>query len=204
VLEIENQLNYTYSGLPSAPPPAPALLGEEVGPTPDEQPAEKVGATDEPVLLAGAQSAETSFQVSAPTGPVAQMLSDEAREPRTYLNVEVEGEKNPGLVYGVYVNLPPGEPAEQESPHYVGALPFFGIETTVPEEAEEEAPHRLRYVFDITPTVAELTAKGHWNPDELHVTFAPVVGPDTRPGLLGEAEAEPSPVHVTHVSLFVE
>ena len=69
----------------------------------------------------------------------------------------------------------------------------------MPDEAEEEAPHRLRYVFDITPMVAELTARGRWDPDRLHVTFAPIgVGPDT------ELDAPRPPVRVSHVSLFVE
>jgi tyrosinase len=201
VLEIENQLHYTYSGLPSAAPPPPAVPPEreEVRLTSDELPAEMVGASDAPVVLEEAKPAETSFELSAPSGPVARRLDAEAREPASYLNVEVEGEENPGLLYGVYVNLPPGEPAEPESPHYVGALPFFGIETTVPDEAQEEAPHRLRYVFDITPMVAELTAQGRWDPDRLHVTFAPIgAGPDTR------LEAAPPPVRVSHVSLFVE
>ena len=200
VLEIENQLHYTYSGLPPAPPSPPAgpAEREEVRLT-SEPPAEMVGATDEPVVLEGAKPADTSFQLSSPSGPVAGILAAEAREPRTYLNVEVEGEENPGLLYGVYVNLPPGDPAETESPHYVGVLPFFGIESTVPDEAEVEAPHRLRYVFDITPTVAELTAHGRWDPARLHVTFAPIaVQPETR------LEAAPPPVRVSHVSLFVE
>jgi tyrosinase len=200
VLEIENQLNYTYSGLPPAAPPLPAPAErEEVRLTSDELPAEMVGATEAPVVLAEAKPAETSFELSAPSGPVASRLAADVREPASYLNVEVEGEQNPGLLYGVYVNLPPGEPAEPESPHYVGALPFFGIETTVPDDAEEEAPHRLRYVFDITPTVAKLSAEGRWDPARLHVTFAPIgAGPDE------QLETPRPPVRVSQVSLFVE
>jgi tyrosinase len=198
VLQIENQLHYTYSGLPPAPPPPAPAVREEVRLTSDELPAEMVGASDAPVVLEEAKRAETSFELSAPRGPVARSLDAEARALASYLDVEVEGEENPGLLYGVYVNLPPEEPAEPESPHYVGALPFFGIETTVPDEAEEEAPHRLRYVFDITATVAELTARGRWDPGRLRVTFAPIGGPDAR------LDAAPPPVRVSHVSLFVE
>jgi tyrosinase len=201
VLEIENQLHYTYRGLPPAPAPPPPVPAEreEVRLTSDELPAEMVGATGEPVVLEGAKPAQTGFELSAPAGPVAGILAAEAREPVSYLNVEVEGEENPGLLYGVYVNLPPGEPAEPESSHYVGALSFFGIETTVPDQAAEEAPHRLRYVFDISATVAELTAQGRWDPGHLHVTFAPIgVGPDT------QLEAARPTVRVSHVSLFVE
>ena len=198
VLDIEGKLGYTYSGLPPAPA-APPVEREEMLLTADEPPAEMVGATDEPVVLAGAEPAQTSFAVTPPSGPVGARLEAEAREPATYLNVEVEGEENPGILYGVYVNLPPEEPADPESPHYVGALPFFGIESTTAKDDEEEAPHRLRYVFDITPAVARLTALGRWNPEQLDVTFHPIgVGPDT------QLEREPPPVRVVHVSLFVE
>jgi tyrosinase len=198
VLEIENQLGYTYSGLPAAPAPAEPLEREEVRLAADEMPAELVGATEEPVLLAGAKPAHTSFPVNPPSGPKASLLA-EGVQPSTYLNVEVEGEENPGLLYGVYVNLPEGEPTTEESPHFVGALPFFGIESTKPDDTKEEAPHRLRYVFDITDTVADLSAKDQWDPDRLHVTFAPIgVKPET------PLEAEPPPVRVGRVSLFVE
>jgi tyrosinase len=202
VLDIESQLGYTYSGLPPAPvpqaPPAPPER-EELRLTSDELPAEMVGATEKPIVLAGAALAETSFQLTVPSGPVAERLVAEAREPATYLNVEVEGEENPGLVYGVYVNLPAGDRAEPESPHFVGTMPFFGIETTVSNDAEEEAPHRLRYVYDITDVRADLTSRNRWDPERLQVSFAPV---DVEPGT--QLEYEPPPVSVTHVSLFVE
>jgi tyrosinase len=199
VLEIEAQLSYTYSGLPAAAPPAPPER-EEVRLMPDDVPAEMVGAIDEPIVLEGAAAASTSFPVSAPSGPRREEIVTAGRPAAIYLNVEdIEGEANPGLLYGVYVNLPDGEPPDPESPHFVGVLSFFGIESTVPDVTDEEAPHRLRYVFDITDTVAELTARGRWNPDHLQVTFAPIgIGPDT------QLEHAPPPVRIGRVSLFVE
>ncbi len=202
VLDIETQLLYTYSGLPPAPigpPVAPSEL-EEVGVMADDLPAEMVGAIDEPVLLEDAAAASTRLALGPPSGPRRAAIVAEGGPSAVYLNVEdIEGEANPGLLYGVYVNLPPGEPADPEGPHYVGALSFFGIESAAVDREGEEAPHRLRHVFDITDTVAELTARERWNPDELHVTFAPIgVGPETRP------EQTPPPVRIGRVSLFVE
>jgi tyrosinase len=200
VLEIETQLFYTYSGLPGVPAAPPAALErEELRLMGDDLPAEMVGAIDEPVVLEGAAAASTSFPVSPPSGPARESIAA-GRVPAMYLNIEdVEGEANPGLLYGVYLNLPAGESADPESPHFVGVLPFFGIESTTPDDNDEEAPHRLRYVFDITDTVADLTARGDWNPAQLQVTFAPVgVGPETR------LEHTPPPVQIGRVSLFVE
>jgi tyrosinase len=200
VLDIEGQLGYTYSGLPApAHPPAPAEL-EEVAPVSDELPAEMVGANEEPVVLADAQAASSRVALSAPR----RAADIGGEQPSTvYLNVEdVEGEDNPGLLYGVYLNLPPGETPDPDDSHFVGLLSFFGIESAPPGEGSEkddEAPHRLRYVFDVTDTVADLTARDHWNPDELHVTFAPV-GVDAE----RQPEQPPPPVRIGRVSLFVE
>jgi tyrosinase len=166
----------------------------------DEVPAEMIGANDEPVVLADAAPASSRVALSRPR----RVAAAEGEQPSAvYLNVEdVEGEDNPGLLYGVYLNLPPGENPDPTNPHYVGVLSFFGIESAPPGEGNEEddeAPHRLRYVFDVTDTVAELTARDHWNPDELHVTFAPV-GVDSE----RQPEQAPPPVRIGRVSLFVE
>ena len=83
-----------------------------------------------------------------------------AAPPSVYLNVEnIEGEANPGLLYGVYVNLPEDEPPDPDSPHFAGTMSFFGIESsTEDDEDREEAPHGLRHVFDITSLVAAADA----------------------------------------------
>jgi tyrosinase len=197
VLEIETQLLYTYSGLLDVPSPEET---EEVFVTGDEVPAEMVGAIDEPVILAGGAPAETTVPINPPTGPALESIAAEGGPAAIYLNIDnIEGETSPGLLYGAYVNLPADEAPDPESPHFVGLLPFFGIESTAPDDVEEEAPHPLHYVFDISDTVARLTELGRWNAEELQVTFAPVgVTSDT------ELEAAPAPVRIGRVSLFVE
>jgi len=195
-LDIEHQLGYTYSGLPAAPPPGPEAVQEDMAPEPG--PPEIVGATEGPIRLAGA-TASTAFAVSAPTGPSVAGV-EAVESPRTYLNIErIRGSANPGLVYGVYVNLPEHEKPHPESPHYAGALPFFGIESTVADDADEEAAHDLHYQLDITSTVAALTDRQSWDPAHLRVTFSPIGIED------GDEEGHDiPPVEIGRVSLAVE
>jgi tyrosinase len=199
VLEIEAQLGYTYSGLPAPVPAPPPGEREELFVMPDDLPAEMIGGSEEPVVLEGAADAETTLSVSAPSGPGLESI-DAGGPSAVYLNIDdIEGEANPGLLYGVYLNLPDDEAPDPDSPHYVGVLPFFGIESTLPDAADDRPPHRLGYVYDITDTVAELTSRGRWNPNELRVRFSPIgAGPDSR------LEAAPPPVRIGRVSLFIE
>jgi len=204
VLDIEAQLRYTYSDLPAAEAPAPepgsprslAKMADEGNP---EHPPELVGASEGPLTLAGRTTA-ASVPVSPPSGPASRALSEQEGPAATYLNIEnIRGEAVPGVLYGVYLNLPEGEPAEPDSPSYVGAISLFGIEATQPDDEKEEAPHGLHYTFDISGKLAGLREQGRWNPERFEVTFSPV-------GVDAEAEGEldvPS-VEVGRVSVFVE
>jgi tyrosinase len=198
-LDIEQQLGYTYSGLPAEPPPGPEGIAEDMAPEPG--PPKIVGATEETITLEGATES-TAFAVEAPAGAGGAGIAgpEAVGAPRTYLNVErIKGSSNPGLVYGVYVNLPEGEKPDPKSPHYAGALPFFGIESTVPDDADEEAAHDLHYQLDITPTVAALTERDRWDPAHLHVTFSPIGIDDG-----DEKGRDIPPVEIGRVSLAVE
>lgn len=202
VLDIEAQLDYTYSDLPAPAPPAPAapermaMAAEEASP---DHPAEMVGASEEPLPLEG-RTTRASFAVSPPEGPVAMAAEGGEGAVTTYLNVEnVRGRDNPGLVYGVYLNLPEGEAAAPDSDSFVGTISLFGIEGSQVDDEEEEAPHGLHYVFDVSKQVESLRQQGRWSQDSLDVTFSPM-------GIDSEAEAELSVpgVVVGRVSLFVE
>jgi tyrosinase len=194
-LDIEGGLQYTYSGLPPhtrdvAPKPAVSDAG----------PPEMVGASEKPVTLTAATSA-TTVAVGEPKGPAARDVAAPGAEPHTYLRLDdIGGDVNPGLVYGVYLNLPDGEEPTEESAHYAGALSFFGIErsATDGDADEEEAPHELAYSFDVTPLVASLKDAGAWNPGELHVTFSPLEGTDDE-----LKDLDVPPVTVGKVSVYV-
>lgn len=204
VLDIEAQLGYTYSHLPAPTPPAPVpapqrrpeLMADEASP---EHPPELVGSSEETVTLKG-RTTGASLEVSPPTGPAALASEAEEGAMATYLNIEnVHGEANPGVLYGVFLNLPEGEAAEPESESCVGTISLFGIESSQLDDEDEEAPHGLHYVFDVSEQVERLQSEGRWNPERLDVTFSPV-------GVDAETEAELSvpSVVIGRVSLFVE
>lgn len=197
VLDIEGKLNYTYSGLPAAADDLDELL-ERRDVRDDDRPAELVGATEQPVTLTGVTAA-TRVPVSEPTGPAARTEESLAPPPSVYLNVEnIEGDANPGLLYGVYVNLPEGEPPDPDGPHFAGTMSFFGIESsTEDDEDAEEAPHGLRHAFDITSLVAGLSKQGRWDAEHLHVTFSPI-------GVEDEAALDVPPVKIGRVSVFMQ
>ena len=199
VLDIEGRLNHTYSGLPAAPEDLDELM--EVGDvSDDERPAELVGATERPVTLTGVTTA-ASVPVSPPTGPAARTEESAGPPTSVYLNVEnIEGDANPGLLYGVYINLPESEPPDPDGPHFAGTMSFFGIETTTEDDDDrEEAPHGLRHSFDITSLAAQLSEQGRWDPEHLEVTFSPI-------GLEDEAAQalDVPPVKLGRVSVFMQ
>jgi tyrosinase len=200
VLDIEGQLGYTYFGLP-APVPATQAEAKPTSVT-DEQPPEMVAATEEPVILAGA-TVKTRLPLSAPTGPAKLRIEAAPDKPtHTYLSIDdIEGDKNPGLLYGVFVNMPEDAALDHESPYYAGTMSFFGIESTKTDEDEDndDAPHTLRYAFDISPIVARLMQEDRWDPEHLDVTITPIEAPDE-----DIARYEIPSVHIGRVSLYVE
>ena len=167
-----------------------------------DRPPELVGATEERVELSGRQ-AKVSVPVEAPTGP-AQRLGAEEGPSRIYLNVEgIEGDENPGLSYGVFINLPDDEDvdAEPES-HHVGNVSFFGIERARDVERDHPGGHGLRYAFDITDLVRQLRDEGRWDPEQVQVTFSPVrvQTPEGEPEAEA-AEGEPT-VRIGRVGIY--
>jgi tyrosinase len=122
-----------------------------------------------------------------------------------YLNVEdIEAESNPGVVYGVFINLPPHADAAERDRHHVGNITVFGAEAVkLPDRPHDMVPG-FRHTFDITPFVAAARRSGQWNPDDLQVTFEPVlpvapVGVPTPEA----ATAAANPLRIGRVSLFV-
>jgi tyrosinase len=202
VLDIEGQLDYTYSGLPAAAPAPHREAEARPEGVSDGQPPEMVGATEEPVTLKGA-TVSARLPVSAPTGPAKREVgaAPDGSE-HVYLGIEdIEGDKNPGLLYGVFVNMPEGAALDHESPYYAGTMSLFGIESSKSDEddADDEAPHTLRYAFDITPIVAKLTEEDRWDPEHVDVTITPIEARDEE-----IAAYDIPPVKIGRISLYVE
>lgn len=183
VLDTVAALGYTYDSLPAV-----AVVGEEAA-VPERGEPVLIGATDEPLDL-DRRGASVGLSIEPmPEGAAAGV------GPRTYLNLaDVSGERNLGVVYGVYLNEP-------DEDHLAGVVSFFGIELSTEAGAARagQAPHGMRYSFDITALVDRLRSRGDWDPARLRVLVEPVEGsaePDTA------AAGLESPVRIGTVSVY--
>jgi tyrosinase len=145
----------------------------EVGPTPVDR--QLVGATDEPVQLVGqARSVPVAIDPQ-----VTESLQTEAgaaeHQHRAFLDIEdITAERNPGTVYGVYVNLPQNPTDEQVTAHHVGNVSLFGVERARYPRGDE-SPHGLRLSMEITDLLDQLAGAGGWQEgQQLDVTFRPL------------------------------
>ena len=199
VLDSATQLGYVYDEVPEAPAMAPPPTEQPPGPA--GPPPELVAATEQPLTLTGAPVTvpisvpeETRASVESAAGPRRVLLSVD----------DIKADVTPGVVYGVYLNLPEG--GDQRA-HHVGNVSLFGIEKMNDPEVRHEGAPGFRHIFDATSVVGRLAEEGKWDPAAVNVTFAPIdVLPP--PGKEAEwegdtAEAAPPPVEIGRVSLFV-
>ena len=215
VIDIVGQLGYTYEIAPGATPAAAAPPGQ--GPRPEEavsaaEPPERepelVGASETPVRLVGGP-ASVSLQID-PQAHQAALAALGVGEPSSILlSVEdIEAERNPGTVYGIYLNLPVDAPAEVAEAHHAGNVSFFGVERARNPRGDEHA-HSLRVVNDITELAQSLAQQGQWDGRNVDVTFRPLgLIPHDRPELAhalpeGVTDADP-PVTIGRVAIFYE
>jgi tyrosinase len=190
------------------PPDPPDSSAAAQAPPPADQP-EIVGASESPLHLTGA-AARIPVPIDSRARSAALAGTGHEGAPKhVYLHVEnIEAEKNPGTVYGIYVNLPKDAPPEQEAAHHVGNVSFFGVERARDPRGDEHG-HGLRVALDITDSVRALAARGEWKDDQLHVTFRPLgLVPDDAPpgplqasGVHTPAPGGDPPVSIGRVSL---
>lgn len=221
VLDFQHNLDYTYDVIPSTKPDVEPLVA------PPETPPKKVdrepvisGAADGDPKVVGA-SEETLTLTGEPEHiPVA--IDDRARQevqeasrqtdPRhLHLAIEnIEGEQNPGTVYGVYINLP-DEPTEADlERHYAGSVSFFGIEHTK-ESPQDAHGHPLRSVLDVGHVLRKLGGGEEYGGEPLKVSFRPLtlLPPDSEEesqaaaAISTESAPEAAPVEIGRVSLRV-
>jgi len=210
VVDSAEQLHYVYDDQPSAQGLGVSM--NDASPTPREPsgPPEMVAATERPVELVGGAR---SVPLRVPSSTMSLLTSDDATTGARdlYLNVEdIEAEQNPGVVYGVYLNMSPDDPGADRVRHHVGNIALFGIELmNDPDKAHPGVPG-FRHTFDVTRVVGELSEAGMWDPDALTVTFEPItpIPPPGQEDLTAVVSAEfeegaAPPVRIGRVSLFV-
>jgi tyrosinase len=126
---------------------------------------------------------------------------------RLYLNIEdIEGEVDPGSVYGVYVNLPKGADAKEREAHHVTNVSFFGIERAK-NPREDEHAHSLRVSVDVGHILSAVSETDRWDGKPIDVTFYPLtLSPGEGQGdeYKREEPAKDPPVKIGRVSLSVE
>jgi tyrosinase len=207
-LEVEDitNLSYTYQETPTTqPPPRPKGRRHVKWPRPwperhaapsepaaeAQEPARQiVGATEAPVRLTGAPA---TVPVTVDRRTVESLAGPNAAEPehRVFLDFEdISAEKNPGVVYGAYVNLPENPTEADLASHHVGNVSLFGVERARNPRGDEHA-HGLRLSMEITPLLDELAHAGKWEEGErLDVTLRPLTlqMPDATEGIAGTKE----------------
>lgn len=162
----------------------------------EERVPEMVGATDQPVTLAGRESS-ASVPVKAPTGPAGGREAGAAPR-KVYLRLENITSEGEAESYQVYLNLPEGANPEEHRELYAGLLPMFGVaESSDPERGHPGSG--LHYTLDITKVVRALEVQNAWNPDEMRVTFVPKQRPADRES---GAVTAGSPVQVGRISVY--
>jgi tyrosinase len=179
--------------------------------TPPARPPEMVAASDRPIDLVG-QPASVELAVPEITKSQLESAVEEPDVRHVYLNVEdLEAERNPGVVYGVFLNIPSPDPDASPERYHVGNLAPFGIELMNDPDREHEGVPGLRHTFDITSLVNELRQAGKWDSSRVNVIFEvipplppPGEEPETAAMMASEQEAAAAaPLRVGRVSLFV-
>lgn len=190
VLNTVTQLEYTYESLPVRA----GAAGEPRAVRPGKKQPLLIGTNAEPVEV-GTTGGSTRLEVTPLPVPLGAAAGDPVR---LFLTVtDIEGSRNPGIVFGVYLNLPSDAPSDARSDHLAGLVSFFGIEQTDPARGDQR--HGMRYSFDVTALVDRLRNIGAWQPDQLTVTMLPAVD-DVEPEPIGAAAA--IPVRVGTFSLY--
>ncbi len=209
VHDIAGQLGYTYETTPAhatVPGPGPEEADAAVTAAEDEEPEpELVGASEHAVALTGAP-ASIALEIDARAASAVLAGTGAAQPGHVYLSVEdIAGERNPGTVYGIYLNLPEGATAGVAESHHAGNVSFFGLERARNPRGDEPA-HDLRVTREITDLVHRLAAIGQWDGRTVTVTFRPLsLIPEDQPELahaLPAAFTEDPPVTIGRVSIL--
>ena len=202
VVDSAAQLGYVYDNVPATS----MMSMDSSAPPPSEpsQPPELAAATDAPLELAGTTTSVSLTLPASMRGAVTAAAEDDAR--RMLISVEdIEGERNPGTTYAVYLDTPGATTDATRARRHIGNVSFFGIEVMNDPDRPHDGAPGLRHVFDATDAVNALREQNRWEPGAVEVTFEPLeVLPPPGGELPAEARVESAePIRVGRVALFV-
>jgi len=133
-----------------------------------------LGATERQVRLVGQA---VTVPVTIDERVTASLRASPATEHqhRVFLEVEdIDAARNPGIVYGVYVNLPSNPTDADLEAHHAGNISLFGIEVAR-NPRRDEHPHNMRISMNITRLLDRLAAGGVWTDGRtLTITLRPI------------------------------
>ncbi|MEU4195420.1 tyrosinase family protein, partial [Kribbella sp. NPDC026611] len=199
VVDTAVQLNYAYDDEIRA-------LQREVelaaAARPPERPPELVAASEHPLELVGSTA---SVRMTVPASARARTAAA-GDEGAVLVSIDdVEADRDPGLAYAVYLDLP-GSPENER--HHIGNVSFFGLTEMNDPDRPHEGHAGFGQTFDATAAIQALRRQQRWDPASLSVTFEPIeVLPPPGEELSAAAQAERAaaiqPVRIGRVGLFV-
>jgi hypothetical protein len=198
VLDTVEQLHYRYD---DDPPPHLCLLDVEGAAIEPLAPKKKERAmiaesTETGIVLADKPKSVAISLGKAAKERLAKVLSATGRvEEAITLAVEgIDYDKQPGLYYEIYLDLPADAKPDYQDVHYVGNLAFFARK---PHGDKEEHGHKdqtqSRQDYNLTGVINALGRHKLWDPDKATVTFVPR-------GLL-DAEGKELPLEAAKVKI---
>jgi tyrosinase len=206
VLDIVAQLDYEYVAPAVLAPPRPPRFAAAMADGSGARKAELVGGSEAPVTLTGAP-VTVPVQIDQRASREALQAIGSDKPERVYLTVqEIEGDTDPGTVYGIYLNLPPESTPEVAADHYAGSVSFFGIAKAAAPRADEP-PHSVSVSHDITELTTRLQEQGQWDGVHAMVTFrptglVPVDQPELAHAVPPDLSNDDPPIKIGRVSIF--
>jgi tyrosinase len=175
-------LNYTYDAFEPAPPgfaPSPLPSGQTRIPrSPSTPEAENVG------LGTGEVRVTLQPQSPQPRNAFAATVRTLTAGRKMYLVLDkLQANAQPGVIYDVYLNLPPGTPPAKRATYWAGSINFFSVSAHAGREAAD--PDKFRS-FDVTNLLTTQRAAGTL-PDNPEVSIIPSGTPSsTAQPIVGE------------------
>jgi hypothetical protein len=127
-----------------------------------------------PVALGAGPAAVTLAPAADNAASLSARVATVRQDRKVYLVVKGLGaNEQPGVIYQIYLALPPGVAPKPDGPHYVGALNFFNAGVS---GGGAENPDPRFYSFDVTDRLKMLQSQKTLG-DAVTVTIVPASQP---------------------------